>query len=598
MNDQRNLIIAIVFSVTILLGFQFLYEKPKQEREQARQAEIAAQTTPTTTPPATATPPAAPGREPRPGDASVQVPTPLPSSAPRPDSPKTAPRPAVPPAAAMFKTGPRLEIRGIRLKGSIALKGGRLDDLILTDYFETIDPSSAPITLFAPVGSKASYFAEFGWVAENSAVKLPGATTLWRADRPVLTTGKPVTLTWDNGQGLKFLRTYSLDENYMFSITQRVQNRGNTAVTLFPYSLVSRTGTPETLGFYILHEGPIGVLQGTLEEVDYDDLREAKTIKNTTTGGWIGITDKYWLAALAPDQKEKVTTRFVHSLQDKTDKYQVDTLGQGRNLAPGGNITVESHLFAGAKEVKLLDTYAKNLDIHRFDLAIDFGWFYFLTKPFFYALDFFNSHLGNFGLSILLLTVLIKILFFPLANKSYRSMSAMKKLQPKMTKLREQYKDDRAKLNQETMALYKREKVNPAAGCMPIVIQIPVFFSLYKVLFVSIEMRHTPFYGWIRDLSAPDPTSIFNLFGLIPFTPPDFLMIGAWPLIMGISMFLQMKLNPAPADPIQAKIFMFMPIFFTILLAPFPAGLVIYWAWNNTLSIAQQFFIMRRAGAV
>ncbi|MEE8517471.1 MAG: membrane protein insertase YidC, partial [Alphaproteobacteria bacterium] len=431
MNDQRNLIIAIVFSVTILLGFQFLYEKPKQEREQARQAEIAAQTTPTTTPPATAAPPAAPAREPRPGDASVQAPAPLPSSAPRPELPQTAPQPATPPSAVIVKTGPRLEIRGTRLAGSIALKGGRLDDLTLIDYFETIDPGSAPITLFAPVGSKAPYFAEFGWVADNRAVKLPDATTLWRADRSVLASEKPVTLTWDNGQGLSFFRTYSLDNNYMFSITQRVQNRGNTAVTLFPYGLVSRTGTPKTLGFYILHEGPIGVLQGTLEEVDYDDLQEAKTIKNTTTGGWIGITDKYWLAALAPDQKEKVTTRFVHSLQGKSDRYQADTLGQGQILAPGGNITVASHLFTGAKEVKLLDSYAKTLDIQRFDLAIDFGWFYFLTKPFFYALDFFNTHLGNFGLSILLLTVIIKILFFPLANKSYRSMSAMKKLQPK-----------------------------------------------------------------------------------------------------------------------------------------------------------------------
>ncbi len=405
-----------------------------------------------------------------------------------------------------------------------------------------------------------------------------------------------MTLSWDNGQGLKFFRTYSLDENFMFRITQRVQNRGSTAVTLFPYGLISRTGTPETLGFYILHEGPIGVLQDQLVEVDYDDLQDAKVIKDTSTGGWIGITDKYWLAALAPDPKEKVTTRFVHSLAGKADKYQTDTLGVARNLAPGANITVESHLFAGAKEVKLLDSYSETLGIKRFDLAVDFGWFYFLTKPFFYALDFFNNHLGNFGLAILLFTVIIKIIFFPLANKSYRAMSAMKKLQPKMEKLRAQFKDDRAKLNQEMMLLYKREKVNPASGCLPIVIQIPVFFALYKVLYVSIEMRHTPFYGWIHDLSAPDPTSVFNLFGMIPFTPPDFLMIGAWPLIMGVSMFLQMKLNPAPADPIQAKIFMFMPIFFTILLAPFPAGLVIYWAWNNSLSIAQQWVIMRRAG--
>jgi YidC/Oxa1 family membrane protein insertase len=340
----------------------------------------------------------------------------------------------------------------------------------------------------------------------------------------------------------------------------------------------------------------LGVLEGTLKEIDYDELQDEKVIEQPTTGGWVGITDKYWLAALVPDQKTPVQTRFTYRAENDVDKYQVDFMGPQMTVKPGGVVEATDHLFAGAKEVKLLDGYTENLGIARLDLAIDFGWFYFLTKPIFYTLIYINDLVGNFGVAILLLTIVIKLLFFPLANKSYRAMSKMKKLQPEMMKLRERFGDDKQRINQEMMALYKREKANPAAGCLPMIVQIPVFFALYKVLFVTIEMRQAPFFGWIQDLSAPDPTTFFNLFGLLPFTPPDFLMIGIWPLIMGTTMFLQQRLNPTPADPVQAKIFMFLPIVFTVLLAPFPAGLVIYWAWNNTLSILQQWVIMRRMG--
>jgi len=366
-------------------------------------------------------------------------------------------------------------------------------------------------------------------------------------------------------------------------------------VTLFPYGRMRRAGTPETLDFYILHEGPMGVFDGTLAEVDYDDLQEDGRITHSSTGGWIGITDKYWLAAIIPDQREEVQSQFVYS-SDGGDAYQADYLGEAKVLPAGAVTSYTSRFFAGAKQARLMDNYRDELGIDRFDLAIDFGWFFYITKPIFYALLFFTDILGNFGLAILALTVLIKLAFFPLANKSYASMSRMKALQPQMTELRERYPNDKQKMQQELMALYKREKVNPVSGCLPIALQIPVFFALYKVLFVTIEMRHAPFYGWIRDLSAPDPTTLFNLFGLIPWDPPWSFALGVWPLIMGATMFLQQKMNPQPADPIQAKMFMLMPFFFMFILAGFPAGLVIYWAWNNILSVAQQYVIMRRMG--
>jgi YidC/Oxa1 family membrane protein insertase len=574
MIDNRNMVLAIVLSIAIIIGFQVFYEMPRFRAQQ--EAEQAAPTTQET-------------------------------DVPRPTAPPGAPAPALPGAApsaadreAVLASGRRLRIDSPRLRGSISLVGGRVDDLTLADYRESLAPDSPGIVLLSPPGTEKAYFAEFGWQAgSGQAVALPDADTPWQADAEALAPDAPVTLSWDNGAGLVFTRRFELDRDYMLSVTQRVENHGTEPVTLYPFGLVLRQGTPSTLGFFILHEGPLGVFNGTLEEQDYDDVVEADggRIEHETTGGWIGITDKYWLVALVPDQETMVKSRFLHHAQGGTDKYQVDYLGPGSALAPGTAIEARNRLFAGAKEVKLLDRYVDSYDVPLFDRAVDWGWFYWITRPIFFMLDYFHGILGNFGLAILLLTVLIKLAFFPLANKSYRAMSAMKLLQPKMIELRERYGDDKQRLNQEMMALYKREKVNPVSGCLPMVIQIPVFFALYKVLFITIEMRHAPFYGWIQDLSAPDPTSMFDLFGMAPWDAPAFLRIGLWPLLMGLTMFLQQKLNPQPADPMQAKVFMLLPIFFTFLLAQFPAGLVIYWAWNNILSIAQQWVIMRRHAA-
>lgn len=560
--EQRNLIVAIVLSVAILFGFQFLFPSPK--------APVTAPTQTTSTTPA-------------PGGIV-------------PGAPAAAPL-TLKSRAELIADSPRVTIDSPRLQGSINLVGGRLDDVILPTYKETTDANSAPIHLLQPVGLSDAYFAETGWSAEGlPADQLPGSATRWTADRDKLTPEQPVTLSWDNGQGLKFLRQYSIDKDFMITVSQRVENTGTATVTLYPYALISRTGTPHLQDFFILHEGLIGVLNERLQEYKYSKLKEETELKDTTTGGWLGITDKYWLVALAPDQSEQVKTTFRHTLANG-DKWQVDYLGTGRQLAPGASVESAHRIFAGAKEVKLLQRYRDDLKITNFDDAVDWGWFGFLTKPIFFLMNLLHGLVGNFGVVILLLTVIIKALFFPLANRSYVMMSKMKKLTPKMQELKEKYGDNREKMNQELMGLYKREKVNPVSGCLPILLQIPVFFSLYKVLFVTIEMRHQPFFGWIRDLTAPDPTTIANLFGLIPWTPPHFLMLGAWPLIMGVTMFLQQRLNPQPTDPIQAKMFMIMPVVFTFMLASFPAGLVIYWSWNNLLSIAQQWVIMKRQGA-
>jgi YidC/Oxa1 family membrane protein insertase len=384
----------------------------------------------------------------------------------------------------------------------------------------------------------------------------------------------------------------------MFTVKQRVENTGSKTATIFPFGRIQRNGTPEITDFYILHEGMLGIFDGVLTEIDYDDIQETKKIENKSKGGWIGITDKYWLTALIPDQVSTVDTRFKSDRsQNRTDIYQVDFRGEAQIISAGTSSQTSSRFFAGAKEAQLIVDYRDELNITRFDLAIDWGWFEFLTKPIFFALVYFTEYLGNMGLSILLLTVLIKLAFFPLANKSYRAMGKMKILQPEMMKIRERFKDDKARMNQEVMQLYKREKANPAAGCLPILPQIPVFFALYKVVFVTIELRHAPFYGWIHDLSAADPLTPFNFFGLIDWSPPEIIAIGIWPIIMGVTMYAQQKLNPPPPDPMQAKIFMFLPIMFTFMLARFPAGLVIYWAWNNLLSVLQQYVIMRQAGA-
>jgi YidC/Oxa1 family membrane protein insertase len=572
--EQRNLLLAIVVSVGILIGFQYLFEKLRPPP-------------PVTPAVPTQTAPAAPGAA---APASG-------AAAPGAAAPATgAAAPGAETREQAIAEQPRVRINTPRLHGSVALTGGRIDDLTLATYHETVDPKSPEVVLLWPKGTKDPYFAEFGWVAGTSGTKVPGPDTPWTAAGGPLSPTQPLTLTWDNGAGLVFTRTIAIDENYMFTVRDAVRNGGSTPVNLLPYALISRTGTPQVGGYYILHEGMIGEIGGSLREVKYSSIETGKPIDYNSTGGWLGFTDKYWLTALVPPQDDAVKARFTHVVEGGVDRYQTDYLGSQITVPADGTAATSTRFFAGAKEVNLLDAYAAS-GIPHFDLAIDFGWFYFLTKPIFKTLQFFYELLGNFGLAILLLTLIIKLLFFPLANKSYAAMSKMKLLQPEMQKIRERFPDDKARQQQEIMAMYKKVGANPLAGCLPIVIQIPVFFSLYKVLFVTIEMRHAPFFGWIHDLSAPDPTSFANLFGLIPFDPPAFLMIGAWPLLMGVTMYLQQKLNPQPVDPMQARMFMLLPIVFTYMLSAFPAGLVIYWAWNNLLSIAQQWTIMHRAGA-
>ncbi len=555
MNEQKNFFIAIALSAAILFGFYYFFPTTSQKP------------TPSQNEPQVTVP----------QQQASQAPQPLPHE----EALKAAPR--------------RLQIQSSSVKGSLNLEGALLDDLTLVKYRETVDPNSPEIVLLSPENTAHAYYARFGWVSQGGAISLPTEKTVWETNGLTLTPQTPVTLTWNNGQGLLFQQIISIDENYMFTIIQKVTNSGAAPVSLAPQGILVRRGEPKSSGFFILHEGPVGVFNGKLYDPSYDDIAKTGILQNPKSAGWFGLTDKYWLTALVPDPKAEVTSSYTrHGTAEDTlitALYQKDPL----SLAPGHSIEVTDHFFAGAKVLRLLDGYEETLGINHFDLAVDFGWFYFLTKPIFYALEFLKGFLGNFGLAILALTVLIKLAFFPLANKSYESMGRMKTLQPQIEKVRERYADDRMKMNEKIMELYKKEKVNPMAGCLPMVIQIPVFFALYKVLFVSIEMRQAPFYGWIHDLSAPDPTTIFNLFGLIPWDPPSFLMIGAWPLIMGGTMFLQQKLSPPPADPTQAKMFLFMPIFFTYLLAQFPAGLVIYWAWNNALSIAQQWVIMKRS---
>ncbi|MFL5066102.1 MAG: membrane protein insertase YidC [Xanthobacteraceae bacterium] len=598
MDNQKNTILAVVLSGLVLLAWQYFIATPQMEKQRQIAQEQAEKRTPNTAAPAApgAAPPVqqqAPNVPQAPGQPTVQAPT---ASAP--------PQPVT--RDSIIAAGPRVRISTPTLSGSISLKGGRVDDLSLLKYRETVDPKSPAIVLLSPSGSKEPFYAEFGWVGSPGAtVKLPGPDTEWKQEGSgSLGVGQPVKLLYDNGQGLEFQRTIAVDDKYLFTITDNVVNKSTAPVTLFPYSLISRHGTPHTLGYYILHEGMIGVLgdQG-LQEITYADVEKKKEIPFDVTNGWLGITDKYWAAALLPDAAAKLRARFSFGTLGTEKTYQADYLLDGVTVAPGATGTTNARLFAGAKEVATVDGYDKAMKLNRFELLIDWGWFYFITKPVFWTLDYLYRLTGNFGVAILLITVLVKILFYPLANKSYASMAKMKMVQPKMVEIRERFPDDKVKQQQAMMELYKTEKINPLAGCLPIAIQIPVFYSLYKVLFVTIEMRHAPFFGWIKDLSAPDPTNIFNLFGLIPFDPTvlpvlgPFLHVGIWPLIMGVTMWFQMKLNPAPPDPTQKMIFDWMPIIFTFMLATFSAGLVIYWAWNNTLSVIQQSIIMSKHGA-
>jgi YidC/Oxa1 family membrane protein insertase len=585
MENNKNVLIAIVLSAAIIIAWTLFVQGPHMAKQQAQQeAQQAAQQTQQAQQPAAQQP----GQQ---------------AAAPQDTGRKVLSHEEA------LKEGPRVAIDSPRLTGSINLKGARLDDLVLKDYRETVEPASPNIVLLSPLNTEHAYYADLGWTGQGVAT--PDKDTVWQADGTALAPDKPVTLTWDNGQGLAFARKFELDADYMFTITDTVTNSGSAEVAIAPYGRVIRYGTPKGASqSYVLHEGPIGVFDGTLNEHSYGSTHsegeDGAKFTYPSTGGWMGFSDKYWLVAQIPPQDESLTSNTFYD--PKADFYQIDFASTQQQIPVGGSATRTQHLFAGAKVVSMLESYGEKLNLTKFDFAVDFGYFWFLTKPFFKVLDWLYHFAGNFGIAILCLTVLVKGALFPLANKGYRSMSKMKLLTPKMQELREKFGNDRAKLNQEMMLLYKREKVNPAAGCLPIMVQIPVFYALYKVIYTTIEMRHAPFFGWIKDLSSPDPTSVLNLFGLIPwdyhvlFAVPllggllHFLSIGVWPLIMGFTMWAQMRLNPTPPDPVQARIFGLMPFIFTFMLAPFSAGLVIYWAWNNTLSIVQQRLIMWRMG--
>ncbi len=550
MNEQKNLLLAIVASLLILLIFQYIFPNEKKVTENKTQNI----------------------------DSTLEE-LEFPSSITREEAIKNQDR-------IYFSTDSRLI-------GSIPLKGVRFDDIVLKDYYEDIKKDSKLVKILSPNKTKNPYFIELGWMSKGNA-DVPQKNSTWKLIKgKKLGPGKSVTLKWSSPDKIDFIRKISIDKNYLFTVDQKVVNNSNEIHTITQYGRINRTGTPKTSGFYILHEGPIAVLNERLIEKDYDDLLENKTSSTISKGGWIGITDKYWLTALIPNQSNSIEAGFKATLKN-IERYQAQYTSSPSQINPGETLTVSSNIFVGAKEVNLLDKYSDSLSIVMFDRAVDFGWFYIITKPLFLLLHKFSSYFGNVGLSILALTVLIRIFLFPLANKSFKSMSKMKVLTPKMKDIRERFKNDKLKMQQEIMKLYKSEKVNPLSGCLPILIQIPIFFALYKVLFVTLETRHEPFYGWVKDLSAQDPTTIFNLFGLLSFNPPSFLMIGAWPILMAFTMFLQQKLNPAPPDPLQAKIMSFLPLMFLFLFATFPAGLVIYWTWNNILSIGQQWIIMKK----
>lgn len=571
MSENKNALLAIVLSIIIIMLFEVLYSG--SERDNDLESEITEDTS------------SIPETEITKSAENLPIPKIKKSSS------GISLKESVPKNR---KESARIKINSLKLKGSINLTGMRIDDLQLVEYKNDLDENSPDVTVLFPPNDTNGFFLQTGWVGETNDISLPDKNTQWVSDEDEISSNKSVRLTWDNGKKILFEQNIHLDDNYVFSITQRVVNNSSREIKIFPYGLISRKGTPETLGFFILHEGPVGVLNGQLKEIDYDELKENEKFNEAAKGGWMGFTDKYWLTSFMLPHNRSAEVRAFHTVDEiKEDIYQIDYLLSQKSIKPGQEVETITRFFVGPKSIELLDSYSEEFSIPKFDLAIDFGWFYFLTKPLFYLMKFLYGIIGNYGVVILAITAIIRILLFPLANKQFASMNHMKEVQPEIVKLRERFADDKARLNQEMMKLYKEKKINPAAGCLPIFIQIPIFFALYKVLFVAIEMRQAPFFGWITDLSVPDPTSMFNLFGLLPFTPPDFLSIGVWPLLMGLSMYIQQKLSPTPPDPIQAKVFMFLPIFFTILLANFPSGLVIYWFFNNVLSIAQQSYLMK-----
>lgn len=484
----------------------------------------------------------------------------------------------------------RIKVINDSVQGSIRLKGARFDELALSKYKQNLDADSGDVELLAPTGTNSPYYAEFGWISLDKNLRLPNEDTLWQAKGGDLTPQTPLLLEWNNGQGLKFIRKISLDDDYMFTIDQMVENNSGKEVTLYPYGLINRHYDTANSSSSVVHEGMTGVMDGTLKEIKFKDLKDGQKKDFKTNGGWAGFSDRYWFAALILDNNQQSAVKFAKTGEQT---YQTDFVGQPVSIENGVVGNSSSRFFAGAKEIKLLDKYTKNLNITKFDLAVDFGWYYFLTKPFFYILDFLYNVIGNMGWAILLFAALLRAAMFPVANKSYESMSKMKKVQPKIQELQLRYKDDRVKLQQEMMNLYRKEKINPASGCLPMLIQIPIFFSLYKVLNIAIEIRQAPFIGWIKDLSAPDPLTI-STWSHIPL--PSFIDIGVWPIVMGLTMYIQQKLNPKPANKDQARMFALMPLIFMFMLGHFASGLVIYWTLSNILSIIQQKVIMRKVG--
>ena len=562
--DLRNVIFAIALSFAVLFGWSVIFESPQVNEQKTSQQNESYQKTD--------------GQN---SDApSVNVENKKVPNISRQDA---------------IRSGKRIKFENDNVKGSIALKGALIDDIVFKKYKSKLN-SDERVTYLNPADTDEGYFVETGWASSNiDKISLPTAKTLWKVKgNNKLSVSNPVIMEWDNNSGLIFRKKIELDDKFLFKITQEIQNKSSEIVELYPYAQITRNQKPvleagSMSGTMILHDGFIGVFNEDLQEYDYDDIKDKKKEHNAESG-WLGITDKYWITALVPEKNQSFKGEFVYK-----DSFKANyILNKPVVVQPSSSKTSGTKVFIAAKEVKVIDGYAESESINKFDLTIDWGWLYFLTKPLFFIINYLFELTKNFGIAIILVTAAVRLLFFPLANYSFRSMAKMKILQPELLRLKELHKEDKTKLQQEMMALYKREKVNPLSGCLPILIQIPFFFAIYKMLLISLEMRHQPFFGWIKDLSERDPTSIFNLFGLIPWDPPSFLLIGIWPCLMGLTMYFQQKLNPTPPDPIQQKIFMFFPLFLTIILAPFPSGLVIYWTINNVLTMAQQIVIMKK----
>ena len=557
--ENRNVIIAVILSTAILIGWSMYFENT--DEAQRKRLEIQGKTETQT---------------------NIQKPE-------TPQTGKAIPAKAISRSDAL-KESDRVFIENSNLSGSISLRGALIDDIVLKNYRETLDKSSKPIVVLSPKKSEDGYFVESGWATTKSDVKVPDNNSVWQIrEGKKLTPSSPVTLEWNNREGVVFSKKIEVDDKYLFKITETIRNEKSKTIELFHYSQITKNTKPNTENFYILHEGLIGVVDKNLKEETYSTIEKEK---KTYTGksGWFGITDKYWMSAIIPESGKSFKGEYSFA-----NSYKANFIISEPTIAnPQKSTSNTLKIFIGAKEVYPIDNYTEKEKIDRFDLSIDWGWFYFITKPLFFVIDYIFKIVGNFGVAIIILTLLVRILFFPLNNYSFKSMAKMKVLQPEMLRIKELYKDDMKRTQQEMMALYKREKVNPLSGCLPILVQIPIFFAVYKMLFVTLEMRHAPFFGWIKDLSAADPTTIFNLFGLIPWNPPSFLMIGVWPILMGITMYFQMKLNPTPPDPIQAKIFAFFPLIMTVMLATFPSGLVVYWTVSNVLTMAQQYYIMKK----